>query len=249
MSQQINLLNPAFRKAFDWLSATPLVIATCVMLAVIGAATAWAGRQADDRERSANQRADALKAAQDRLLTMTKSIAESKPNQQLANELANARAMLQTREEILKVLEGGAFGNTIGFAEFLRGFARQAPNGLWLTGFTIGAGGTEMEIRGRMLNPASLPEYIRRLKTEKVFQGRSFASLTIQRPEEAKEKKIAANPPASAAKSTGLTSSPTQALLPSFVDFVLMPSAPNPVMTTAANTPAASLPPVPEKKP
>ncbi|MDD5174832.1 MAG: PilN domain-containing protein [Sterolibacterium sp.] len=160
---------------------------------------------------------------------------------QLANELANARALLKSREEVVKVLESGAFSNTIGFAEFLRGFARQAPNGLWLTGFTIGAGGTEMEIRGRMLNPASLPEYIRRLKTEKVFQGRSFASLTIQRPEDGKEKKIAGSPTIPIAKLSSPSSPSSQASLPSYVDFVLMPSAPNP--ETPATTNAQASPP------
>lgn len=242
MSQQINLLNPAFRKTFDWLSATPVAVATLALLVVLGGASAWAGMRADERERSANQRAEALKQAQDRLLAMTKSIAESKPNQQLAAELANTRAMLHGREEILKVLEGGAFANTDGFAEFLRGFSRQAPKGLWLTSFTIGAGGTEMEIHGRMLNPASLPEYISHLKNEKVFQGRSFASLTIQRPEESKEKKPAAGPTAASTKPTGAASAAPQVALPSFVDFVLLPSAPNPVApaTTAAVTPSVA---------
>lgn len=239
MSQQINLLNPAFRKAFDWLSAKPLAIATCLLLVIVGTASVVTGKQADSRERAANQRVDTLKVAQDRLLTMTKSITESKPNLQLANELANARGLLKTREEILGVLEKGALGNTIGFAEFLRGFARQAPNGLWLTGFTIGAGGTEMEIRGRMLNPASLPEYISRLKTEKVFQGRSFASLTIQRPEDGKEKTVTASPPSPTAKPA--SSASLQAVLPRFVDFVLMPSAPNAGTASDNNAQALSL--------
>lgn len=196
MSQQINLLNPIFRKPFDWLAAKPVAIATCFMLVILGAAGAWATTQADNRERLANQRVEALKAAQERLTAVSKTIAESKPNAQLVSDLINLQALLKSREDIVKILESGAIGTSIGFAEFLRGFARQTPTGLWLTGFTIGAGGNEMEIRGRMLNPASLPEYIRRLKTEKVFQGRSFASLTILRPEEGKEKKILASTPA-----------------------------------------------------
>lgn len=240
MSQQINLLNPAFHKTFDWLTAKPLAIATCVMLVILVAISNWAAFQADSRERVANQRAEKLKTAQDRLLTMSKTIAESKPDPQLANELADARALLKSREEVMKVLEGGALGNTIGFAEFLRGFARQVPNGLWLTGFTIGAGGNEMEIRGRMLNPASLPEYIRRLKTEKAFQGRSFASLTIQRPEEGREKKAATTPAANA--KIGAPGATTPALPPSFVDFVLMPETTDPgkPASTASTAPAAT---------
>ena len=238
MSQQINLLNPVFHKTFDWLTAQPLVIATCVLLGILVAVGAWVTIQADNRERIANQRTETLKTAQERLLTMAKSITESKPDTQLANELANARALLKSREEVMQILEGGAIGSTVGFAEFLRGFARQTPNGLWLTGFSIGAGGNEMEIRGRMLNPASLPEYIRRLKTEKVFQGRSFASLTIVRPEEGKEKKIVATPLASNAKPNQVTPA-TPALPPSFVEFVLMPGTTEPAKPATATSAAS----------
>ncbi|MFA7278508.1 MAG: PilN domain-containing protein [Sterolibacterium sp.] len=242
MSQQINLLNPIFRKPFDWLTAKPVAIATCLMLVTLGAVGAWVTTQADNQERLASQRAEALKSAQERMTAIAKSIAESKPNAQLAGELANLQASLKSREEIIKVLEGGAIGTSIGFAEFLRGFARQTPSGLWLTGFTIGAGGDEMEVRGRMLNPAALPEYIRRLKTEKVFQGRSFASLTIQRPEEVKEQKIVATPPAANAKpSTSVASAPASP--PSFVDFVLMPSIAE--STKAASAPSGRTPAAP----
>lgn len=253
MSQQINLLNPSFRKTFDWLSATPVAIAAGALLAVVAVASAWASMRADRQEQAANQRAETLKAAQSRLLTMSKSVAESKPNVQLANELANARALLKSREEIMKVLEGGAIGSTVGFAEFLRGFARQTPNGLWLTGFTIGAGGNEMEIRGRMLNPGALPEYIHRLKTEPVFKGRSFSALTIVRPEEGKEKKAAAAPVDAAAKAGAPVASAGKELPPSFVDFVLMQSAqekPKPAAELAsAVMPAGGAPQAAEKKP
>jgi len=225
MSQQINLLNPAFHKVFDWLTAAPVAIATCVLLMGIGGATAWASIRADRQEQAASQRSKSLKETQERLVAMGKLVAESKPNEELANELSNTTALLRNREEIAKIIDGGAIGSTVGFAEFFRGFARQTPTGLWLTGFTIGAAGNEMEIRGRMINPAALPEYIRRLKTEPVFRGRSFASLTIQKPEESKEKKLADAQLAAAGKVGAPGVEMNKEVLPSFVDFILMPSA------------------------
>lgn len=223
MTQQINLINPAFRKVFDWLTATPLAIATCLLLVVLGGASAWATMRAEKQEQAANLSAKALKDAQDRMVATGKLVAESKPSAELANELANTRALLKSREEIMRVLDGGSIGSTTGFAEFLRGFARQTPNGLWLTGFAIGAAGSEMEIRGRMMNPSVLPEYIRRLKTEPVFQGRSFASLNIQRPTAGKDlKSLEAMLDASGKPAAGTTQVAKEAA-PSFVEFVLMP--------------------------
>jgi hypothetical protein len=39
-----------------------------------------------------------------------------------------------------------------------------------------------MEIRGRTLDPALLPEYIRRLNAEPAFRGHRFAALSVALP-------------------------------------------------------------------
>jgi hypothetical protein len=210
MSQQINLYNPAFRKSRDWLTATPLLLtAGGVLLAILLLAT-WASWRAEGSERRAALQEAKLKTAQENLMTLSKAVAASQSNTTLATELARVQLALKRREQVMALLaEGGTIGNTTGFSEYLRGLARQLPSGLWLTGFTIGGDGDGMEIRGRMLNAATLPEYIRRLNSEKVFQGRSFSALTIQRPNEDK-KPVAAND-----AQTGLSP---------YVEFVLTPS-------------------------
>jgi len=238
MSQQINLINPAFHKVFDWLTAAPLAIGTVVLLVILGSAASWATMRADKQEQAATQKAKTLKDTQDKLVAMGKLVAESKPNIELANELTNTVALLKSRTEVIRALEGGVIGSTTGFAEFLRGFARQTPKGLWLTGFTIGASGSDMEIRGRMVNPSALPEYIRRLKTEPVFQGRSFASLSIQRPALAKETKALEAVLEASAKPGVATPAPAKEAAPSFVDFVLKPSSQDEIAAAAL---AASL--------
>ena len=208
MAQQINLYNPAFRRNRDWLTATPLAAATGVMLMVMFALGAWAGIAADRSERVAAQRAETLKAAQDKLTSMSKEIAGRKSDAKLAADLATAQALLKGREQVMALLAaGGNIGNTTGFSVYLRGLARQLPKDLWLTGLSIGSGGNELEIRGRMLNAATLPEYIRRLNAEPAFQGRSFSALTILRPEG--EKKNVAAKSGSA---------------PAYVEFVLTPA-------------------------
>ena len=80
-------------------------------------------------------------------------------------------------------MESGSVGSSRGFSDYLRGFARQAQDGLWLTGFFIGAGGSDIEIRGRMQNAGALPEHIRRLGGEAVFRGRNFSALNMTRAE------------------------------------------------------------------
>jgi hypothetical protein len=48
-----------------------------------------------------------------------------------------------------------------------------------LTAFAYDAASGSMEIHGRTVDPALLPEYIRRLNKEPAFRGRAFAALKL----------------------------------------------------------------------
>jgi MSHA biogenesis protein MshI len=182
MARQINLINPSLRKTREWLSALPMaafaaaLLLIVVVLAVVVRVSA-AGARAEAEQLVASQ-----KQAQESLLATAQQISTRKPDPQLAADLGKTRALVQRQQEILDKLDSGAVGDTLGFSEFLRGFARQVPQGLWLTGFNIGAGGRDMEVRGRMVSPSLLTEYVRRLNAESAFRGRSFAGLQIQMP-------------------------------------------------------------------
>jgi multidrug efflux pump subunit AcrA (membrane-fusion protein) len=219
MSAQINLYHPRFLKQRDLLTldhVIPVALGLYVVLALVGG---WAWQEAATRKQTVLLAEAQLQTAKEQVDAATKAAATRKPNPQLIAELENAEGLLRRRGEIARLLESGAVGSTGGFADYLRGFARQVPEGLWLTGFTIGASGANMEIRGAMLNPAALPDYIRRLGAEKAFQGRNFASLTMNR----------ADPPVVVRPATPVVAaSPAPTLDSRPIEFVLMP---NPVGT------------------
>jgi hypothetical protein len=214
MSAQINLYHPRFLKQRDLLTLGNVVLVAVAFYTVLAAVGGWAWQQAASRKEAGVATEVQLQSTKQQVEAATKAAAVRKPSPQLIAEAERAEGMLRRRGEIVRLLEGGAIGSTDGFAEYLRGFARQAPQGLWLTGFTISSGGSDMEIRGSMLNPAALPDYIRRLGTEKAFQGRNFAALTMNR----------ADPPAAVrpvAQGAAAVPAPTSAPRP--IDFVLMP--------------------------
>ena len=227
MSAQINLYHPRFLRQRDVLTLGNVALAVALLYAVLVAAAGWTWQDAAARKEAATAAEAQLKAAREQVEVATKAAATRKPSPQLTAEADGAEALLRRRSEIARLLESGAIGSTGGFTDYLRGFARQAPDGLWLTGFTIGAGGADMEIRGSMLNPAALPDYIRRLGAEKAFQGRSFAALTMNRADPpAAVRPVglgAAVPPAPSARDTAPGSAGGITFAPRPVDFVLMP--------------------------
>ncbi len=225
MSAQINLYHPRFLKQRELLTLGNVALAAAVLYVVLAAAGGWAWQESAARKEAAAAAEAQLKSAKEQVAVATKAAAARKPSAQLIAELDSAETSVRRRGDIARLLESGAIGSTGGFSDYLRGFARQAPEGLWLTGFTIGAGGNDMEIRGSMLNPATLPDYIRRLGTEKAFQGRNFAALTMNRADAtpAAQPAGAAVTPAPSARDTAPGSAGGITLAPRPIDFILMP--------------------------
>ncbi len=214
MSAQINLYHPRFLKERDLLTLSNVVLSALALYLLLAVAGGWALRDAEARRVKAAAAETQLTTMKAQTAAATQAAKNRKPSPQLIAELDRAEGQLRRRADIARLLESGEIGSTGGFADFFRGLARQVPQGLWLTGFTIGSGGTDMEIRGRMLDAAALPEYIRRLGEEKVFQGRSFASLTMDR---------SAPAPAVRPVGAGGAVSPAPSFGAQAIDFVLMP--------------------------
>ena len=180
MSQQINLYEARLRPVRALVSArhTSAVFAV-VLLAVLGGSVVARYSAQEKTVLLAEQRA-ALKIEQDKLAALARELAERKLSAAVQAELDQARAVLAARRETLAILDAGLLGGTAGFSPVMQGFSRLTSPDLWLTGFVLSHGGQDIEIRGRLLDASRLPAYVQRLSAEPAFQGRRFATLTMQ---------------------------------------------------------------------
>ena len=215
MSQQINLYEDRLRPVHELVTGKRTALAFVFILVLVLAGAGGAQFAARQQEQNLAAQRAALKDEQDKLAALSKALAERRLPAALQGELEQARAMLTARRDTLAVLDSGRLGGTAGFAPVFAGFAHLASQELWLTGFTLSHGGSDIEIRGRMLDAARLPPYVQRLSAEPVFQGRRFAALNMQRVE------ADAAQAAPAPAGTGATSAQPAAAAPRFIDFVL----------------------------
>jgi hypothetical protein len=130
-----------------------------------------------DQESESGKR---LAAEQERLAKFASQYGARQKSQMLEDEVRQMEARLRSREEAVQTLKSGAIGNTEGYAEYMRAFARQALDGLWLTGFDIVGDGSELSLSGRALEAELVPAYLQHLKREKLLRGKQFAALHIQ---------------------------------------------------------------------
>ena len=181
MSQNINLISPAFRKQRQLLTLATVVQCLGITLVALFGYQFYLQQKVNGLATELASAEGLLKSQRSHLERLKGKPGAAKPDAQIDADIARYENELKLARESVEALKGGAFGNQRGFAEYLRAFSRQSVNGLWLTGFTI-AGSGELEIRGRVLSPDLVPSYIQRLNQEKVLAGRSFARLEMSRP-------------------------------------------------------------------
>lgn len=192
MSAQINLFKAGTASTGRaYLTLTQVTVVALLTYAGFLGATAWSWRQVTTRQAEAALVAEEVKKIKAQADELAAKV--PRPSPQLLNEIEQVQNTLRRRDEMSRLLEAAVAGGQEGFAEHLRGLARQVPEGLWLTNIAITAAGGDVEIRGSLIDIAALPEYIKRLGEEKTFRGRSFSALTLNRAGPPVPTKVASN--------------------------------------------------------
>ncbi len=182
MSQQINLFNPIFMKQKKYFSVVTMLQALGLILLGSLLFYAYAIYQVAQLSRQADEMSKRYTAEQARLVSVTNEFSLQRSGQLLQDELKQLEAQAKAQEAVLAMLKSGAIGNTEGYSEYMRAFARETINGLWLTGFNITGDGTQMSMSGAVVNPQLVPSYIQRLGKEKAMHGKTFSTLQMQQP-------------------------------------------------------------------
>ncbi|MBI3903720.1 MAG: fimbrial assembly protein [Nitrosomonadales bacterium] len=182
MSQQINLFNPVFLKQKKYFSVLAMLQALALIVAGSALFYAYAAHQVTLLAAQSNEATKRYDTEQLRLAALQSQFSPQQVAQLLGIELKQAQARAAAQQELLDTLKGGAIGNTTGYSQYLRAFARQSVNGLWLTGFDIAGDAAQLSMKGAVLSPDLLPVYVQQLGKEKVLHGKSFAVLQMQQP-------------------------------------------------------------------
>ncbi|MFA6120267.1 MAG: PilN domain-containing protein [Sideroxydans sp.] len=182
MSQQINLFNPVFLKQKKYFSVVTMLQA--MGLIVLGSMFfyGYAWYQVQKLDKQTQEITKRYESEQKRLINYANEFSPQKSQQLLNEELQVLETQAKLQSDLLNTLKSGAIGNTQGYSEYMRAFARQSVSGLWLTGFDINGDGAQMSIQGAASGPQLLPAYIQRLSQEPVMRGKSFAALRMNQP-------------------------------------------------------------------
>lgn len=180
MSQQINLFNTTLRKQTDHFSLLAMSQALGLILAGSFLFYGYAMYQVQQLTLQADESQKRFAAEQAKFTRYSTEFSPQLAQQLLESELKQAEAEAKTQRELILRMKSGGLGNTRGYSEYMRAFARQTISGLRLTGFDITGDAVQMTMRGETLNPETVPGYINRLTQEKIMRGKEFAALQMQ---------------------------------------------------------------------
>ena len=180
MSQQINLFNPIFMKQRKYFSLLAMLQALGLIIAGSLLFYGYAVYQVSRLDRQLVENTKRYEAEQSRLAHYVVEFSPQKANQLLKDTVQGLEQQAADRDELITTLKSGAIGNTTGYSEYMRAFARQVVEGLWLTGFKVTGDAAHISLSGGVVNPELLPAYIQRLAKESVTQGKTFSTLKMQ---------------------------------------------------------------------
>lgn len=187
--QQINLINPLFKKKKVYFSAALILKAAAFSVLAGVVIVPFLNHHTGVLKSQLTLDAVHLSMARLELDKARSAAAILKKNTVLEAHLRNAETDAASLTKIMAVLTQGDVGNTIGYSGTMQALARQIGSGLWLTGFDITNAGTEVSLRGKALVPDLIPAYLNRLKREPVIRGLQFSALEIRVPEATSGKK------------------------------------------------------------
>lgn len=182
INQQINLYQPIFRKARKLLSFRVLLQSVSVVFVLLVTVFIWSWQQTSQMETDLLYIENQLNDQNGKLAKLSKRLTLMKVGSGPLKELTRLEQELVARQKVVDALTRVRETYTRGVSGYMESFSRQAPKGVWLTGFSVKAGGEGVVIRGSSLKAALVPVFLQQLSAEPTLAGTQFGLLQIQRP-------------------------------------------------------------------
>lgn len=184
MIQQVNLYTQELRPRKERLQAGAVLGILALGLIIV---TALAGVFGYQNTGMATQVAD-LEQQNARLESsvaeLSGAVQARQPDSEVEEALARVTETLARRQRLLEKVEGLVLSEGRRFSPQMSALARQIPDNVWLTGFTLKSETDQVIIEGRSRSGSLVPLYLENLGAEAAFTGRTFGAFRLSRPEE-----------------------------------------------------------------
>lgn len=184
MKQQVNLYLPEFRLKRDKLTVVLMlqILGAALGLVVLLSAVAFF-RNYRVQSQLESLRAE-LAVETQRTSEIDAILARRSQDRELTERLEIAESSLDSSRQIRDFFKARSGGNIDGFSEYLKDLSRAAVEGLWITEFALGSGGSNVTLKGFTIDSSLVPRFVARLEQGKSpLTRRQFSFSTVKSPD------------------------------------------------------------------
>lgn len=183
MIQQVNLYTEELKPRREPVQAVTAALVIAVALGLVCVAAIYTRMNQAHLQRQLADVTAVNQGLNDQVDRMAETIKTQQVDPQMVQDLSGVTANIERRKRLLMEVEKLVGTSQHGFSPFMTALARQAPDGLWLTGFGIDLSQDQVQISGSTRTASKVPLYLQHLGDEPAFSGRSFGHLNLQRDE------------------------------------------------------------------
>jgi len=183
MMQQVNLYQDSLRQGRNksginlYWTGLPTI---AVLFICLSAYLAW---DAKNTETQIQQHLHDLSAEQARIKLIESKIPKQDIDTQLAAEAALWQNMLDELTQTMQLLSGNTPDQSPGFSNYFQALSNQSIPDVWLSALYLDSQQQIINIKGSTFKPEKIPYFLQKLQKEPIFNGHSFAKLTMRKSE------------------------------------------------------------------
>lgn len=172
--QQVNLYTEALRPKKVMLSLTHMLAITLVLLLLITGLTFYKRQAVIDVVELAEKKALQANEIEQDVEVLREKVARTIRDELLVATNKKLSKQLEQRERLVELLGNSVARGNDGFSVLLVALGQQTIDSLWLTRMYFGQGGRDIGLEGLSSSADSVPVYLKKLRDEPQFVGRSF---------------------------------------------------------------------------
>jgi hypothetical protein len=176
--QQINLYVQELRPKRNWLSARYILVAFSIFMFSL-VFLYWVNIQEYERlQLDREEKLLVLKGLEEEL-DRTKSGKKKSSKDDIEREISDLQLKVYSRERLVNLIQGQSMQAQFSFHAAIYAMAKSSSDRLSLDRFTFSESGRRIEMRGVAAMSYDVPEYLGKLKKEKVFENSQFGLMAI----------------------------------------------------------------------
>jgi len=180
MIQQINLYQGLIQRKKAGLNKQSYIVGGSLLFLLVLCYCAWQGWQVHQLKTELQVKQAQLSTEITDLSLIQLQYPKQDINPLLSSELDRLQNISASLERVVAMLSDQKSDKNTGFSAYFSALAEQSINTIWLTGISIDAETNTIHLQGSTYLPGTLPQLIKLLNKEAVFNGRYFAHLQMQ---------------------------------------------------------------------